>query len=109
MLNQKSMSDLNFDDQVMQRAYVNIQNAVNPVLQTEILDGILVTGVVIRSTNKALVPHGLGRAARGVLIVGASAPVPLPYMLPADQTSPSGAVMLSFSSGAGATISCWVF
>lgn len=109
MLTQKSMSELNLDDQVLQRFQVNVQNAVNPVLQTEILDGVLVTGITIRANNKALVPHGLGRPSRGVLLVAANAPTSLPYQVPADQTSPNGAVLLSFTSGAGATISCWVF
>lgn len=109
MLSQKSMTEIALESQELVRFQGNVATAVNAVLQAEILDGVLVPNVIVKSNNKALVPHGLGRRARGVLIVAANAPTSSFYMVPADQTSPEGAVVLSFSSGAGATISCWVF
>ncbi len=109
MLTQKSMSTLNFEDDAINRFQGNVQQPVDALLQTPILDGTLVTGQVIPASLKLLVAHGLGRRANGVLVVGANAAVSLPYMVPADQTSPNGSVVLSFTSGAGATISLWVF
>lgn len=109
MLTQKSMSTLNLGDDTLQRFQANIQTPVEALLQTPIVDGTLVTGQTIPASGKLTVAHGLGRRANGVLVVGASAQVSLPYMVPADQTSPNGAVVLSFTGGAGATVSLWVF
>lgn len=109
MLTQKSMSTLNLEDDSLQRFQHNVQIPMEALLQTPILDGTLVIGQTIPASGKLLVAHGLGRKANGVLVVGASAQVSLPYQVPAEQTSPNGAVMLSFTSGAGATVSLWVF
>lgn len=109
MLTTKNFVSIAHEDDDISRIQNNISNAVDPVLNTEIVDGILLTDLTIPASLKLVAPHGLGRPAQGYMVVYATAAVPAPYAVPADQTTPSGAVVLSFSSGAGAKISLWVF
>ncbi len=69
MLNQKSVTSLNLKDDTITRMQTNILDALNPLLQTPILDGVLVQGLTIPASGKLVVSHGLGRRALGVLIV----------------------------------------
>lgn len=109
MLTTKNFVSVSTQDDDVDRMQVNISNAVDPVLNTEILDGVLLTGLTIPASLKLVAAHGLGRPADGYAVVASSAAVSLPYAVAAEQTTPNGAVVLSFSSGAGAVISLWVF
>lgn len=109
MLNIKSLSQITTTEETENRIQGNIAAALNPVLQTPVLDGTLVERLVIPAGGKLTVAHGLGRPALGALVVDASAAVSNPYRLTADQTSPNGAAVLTFATGAGATVSLWVF
>lgn len=109
MLGLKQINQINVDDDKLSRIQQNIADALNPVLETPTLDCVLVTGLTIPAGGKLVVPHRMGRAALGVYVVLASAAVALPYALPADQTAPTGSIVLTFSSGAGAIVSLVVF
>ncbi len=109
MLIRKNVSQVGVEDEEIARVQTNITEAVDAVMATPILDGLLVQRVVIPTSGKLTVSHKLGRAAAGVMVVMASAAVSVPYALAADQTAPNGAIVLTFSTGAGATISLWVF
>ena len=109
MLTTKKLTTLQPKDDDSARLQNNISAALNPLLQTPILDGVLLTNLTIPASGKLVAAHGLGRTALGYMVVFSSAAVPAPYALPADQTSPANAIMLTFSSGAGAKINLWCF
>lgn len=109
MLSQKSLNQINVVDNTLSRIQNNTANALNPVLLTPIIDGVLAQRLTIPANGKLTVSHGLGRVALGAIVVLASAAVSTPTTLVADQTAPLGAIVLTFSSGAGATVNVWVF
>lgn len=109
MLTKKTTPTINVQDDKLSRIQDNITHTLDPVLQTEIIDGVLLVNLVIPASGFLVVPHGLGRRARGYIVVAANAAYSPPYAPVASQTSPNNAVMLQFSTGAGATISIWVF
>jgi hypothetical protein len=109
MITQKSFTAPITNNDDANRGFARVRDTLNPVLQTALLDGVLTASLTIPSSGKLVVPHGLGRTARGWLVTSANAAVALPYALSADQTSASNALVLTFSSGAGATVSLWVF
>ncbi len=109
MLTRKNLPQLNVEDDKLQRIQQNVSDTYDPALNTPILDGTLLQRQVIPTSLKLTLGHGLGRPAQGYIVVYADRALPAPYALQADQTNPNGALVLSFSSGAGATISIWVF
>lgn len=109
MLTTKTFVSVSHEDDDISRIQDNISNALDPVLETEILDGVLLPNQTIPGGGKLVAAHGLGRPAQGYMVVFASAAVSAPYAPPALQTTPNGAVVLQFDSGAGATISLWIF
>lgn len=109
MLPRKALVDFNANDGELNRFMHVVQEAVNPVLQTEVLDSNLIQSLVIPSTLKLTVPHGLGRRPLGFILAGTNANCGQPYALPADQTNAKGALVLTFPQGAGATVSVLVF
>jgi hypothetical protein len=109
MLSSKAMPTFVLKDEETQRIQQQQDAVLNSVLATPILDGRLIQGLTVPTSGPLVVPHGMNRRALGIFVVAASAAVSVPYQLPADQTSPTGAIMLRFTSGAGATISVWVF
>lgn len=109
MLTSKSLTQLTVTDNVLGRIQSNVAAVLNPVLQTPIVDGVLLQRKTIPASGKLTASHGLGRQALGAIVVLSSAAVAVPYVLPADQTAPNGAIVLTFASGAGATINLWVF
>lgn len=111
MLTQKSLAQFNVSDEQLSRSLDNVASALNPVLATPLLDGVLVGPLTVPASLVLTVPHGLGRPALGFLVVRASAPYGIPYATPgaSAQPSPNGAVVLTFSSGVGAALTFWVF
>lgn len=109
MLTRKTLPSINFEDEDIQRFEDNVAATLEPVLSTELIDGVLVKNLTIPASLVLTVPHGLGRRALGWIVVNANAATSNAYMVPTDQLSPNGSVVLRFTSGAGATISLWVF
>lgn len=109
MLSQKNLSQLNVDDDKLNRIQTNVATVLDPVLATPIIDGVLVQNLTIPASGVLVVPHNLGRKALGIMVVMASAAVSMPYALPANQGTPTGGIVLTFSSGAGALVNIWVF
>lgn len=111
MLTQKSVAQFNVEDEQLSRSLNNVASALNPVLETPLLDGVLVGPLVVPASLRLVVSHGLGRPARGFLVANATAAYGVPYATPgvAAQPSPNGAIVLTFPSGAGASITLWVF
>lgn len=109
MLPRKNLVDFNANDDELNRYMHTVADAVEPVLQTAVLDGNLIERQVVPATLKLVVPHGLGRRPRGFWLAASNANCGQPYALPADQTAPTGALVLTFPSGAGATVSVWVY
>lgn len=111
MLSQKSLAQFNVDDEQLSRSLDNVASALNPVLETPLLDGVLVGPLVVPASLLLTVPHGLGRPARGFFVANATAAYGVPFAVPgaAAQPSPNGAIVLTFPSGAGASLTFWVF
>lgn len=56
-------------DETISRIEANIENAISPIADTEILDGKFVEEVLTAgSSNSAEFPHGLGRNYRGMIL-----------------------------------------
>jgi hypothetical protein len=110
----QTLSGLDQNTQFLQR---NLQNAVNPVLVTPILDGNLLMAQKIQPdpTDTAgikgvlTVGHGLGRTPKGYLVVASTAAYSQPYSVTSEQLLPDQQLYLHFLTGAGAVISLWVF
>jgi hypothetical protein len=109
MLTQQSFSEINVDDDELSRVQRNVSTAVNPVLATPIINGVLIENQVIPSTGKLVLAHRMGRVPLGFIVVRASAEVSYPYALAAEQYAPTSVIVLTFSTGAGASVSVWVF
>lgn len=109
MITQKTLNQVNISDSTLARFQLNVASALNPVLLAQVLDGRLIQNLTIPASGKLVVPHGFGRPALGVQVVMASAATSVPYALSADQTAPNGSIVLTFTTGAGAVVSVWVF
>lgn len=91
------------------RGFRDVAVALNPVLTTPLINGNLVTSLTIPASGKLVVAHKLGRPARGFFVTNADANVSQPYAVAADQKTPNGGIVLTFDTGAGATVDVWVF
>lgn len=109
MLTTKTFAAVTTQDPTLTKVQSNLSTVLNPVLQTSLLDGVLLQNQTITTGGKLVASHGLGRAAQGVIVVMANATVSTPYAIANEQTTPTGAIRLTFDTGAGATVSLWVF
>lgn len=109
MLTQTSLNIFNLEDDKINRAFQAVITAVDPVLKTPVLNGVLVSALVIPPSGDLVVSHGLGRPARGYMIVYANGATSVPYVTATKQYNANNALVLTFGTGAGVTVSIWVF
>lgn len=109
MLTTKALKPLLVKDVQTNKAHDQIAAALNPVLATPILDGVQLIAQKIGANGKLVASHNLGRAATSWHVGASNAPTSVPYAVPADQKAPTQAVVLTFATGAGATITLWVY
>ena len=57
----KAFTTLNFPDQQINRFQDNVQNALSPVLASDIIGGSLLSGIAVVAGTPLVVNHGLGR------------------------------------------------
>lgn len=81
------------------------QQALRELIDVEILKGRLIEGVSLVNGETTIVKHGLGREARGYLIVAKDAPVTGDYL----EISPRSKSEIHITSASDATVSLWVF
>lgn len=77
------------------------------VIESTILRGRLVSATILNGDTSATVPHGLGRAHLGGMVVSQTAAASV-YVEPADDTT-TVTVTASAAVGADTTITLWVF
>lgn len=89
-----------FADDSVNRFQQNVKNTLDPITKTPIIDGILITGIVL-TTTATNVPHKLGRQ-------------PLMWII-ADQNTTTtvkrtawDATTITLISGATCTVNLWV-
>ena len=109
MLPIKTFQTINAAEQNLQFIQRNVQNALNPVLGTAILDGVLVQNMKIPSSGQLNVGHNLGRAPQGYFVVSSTGAYSPPYSVTSEQLTPNTQLVLHFTTGAGSVVSIWVF
>lgn len=88
----------------------NVGAVLNPLLNIPVVNGNLITSLVVPASLILTVPHGLGRVPLGYFVVSASGDYGNPpWSLSGDQTNATRNLILRFSSGAGVTLKLWVF
>lgn len=81
-----------------------LSKVFNSILSKEILDGRLITGIVLSSSGTNEVDHGLGKPIRGWVVVAKNANANI-Y----DSVSSTPNATLILTATANVTISLWVF
>lgn len=79
---------------------------INPVLDNPLVDGLLLTGVVLSLGSPTTINHKLGRKLQGWILVGINAAAVI-YDSQASNQSPQ--LTLILNSSAACTVSLWVF
>ena len=100
----RGLLKINPTDPQLARIQDNIDTVLRQILLCPIIDGTLVTGIALTTTNKD-VAHGLGRTYQGYIIVGQDAAGVIYSPTGADKTK---YVRLRTSTGT-ANVSIWVF
>jgi len=100
-----SIARVQTDSRELNQFQSQVISSVNPVLQNPIVNGTLLSGIVVASGSNTI-NHGLGRALIGWIIVRNNASVTF-YDTQVSNTSPDRTLLLT-ASGA-ATISLYVF
>lgn len=106
MLLVKSVAQIQIPDVIVNRVQQNIANAVNPVLITPIIDGILVKGVNVSATAATPVKHGLGRTQVSQIVVNSS---PGFIQVRQDPTAPSSQNYVTLLASSTGVIDLWIF
>tara|TARA_R100001244_G_scaffold122099_1_gene91751 strand:+ start:1619 stop:1966 length:348 start_codon:yes stop_codon:yes gene_type:complete len=107
---QRQQSD-DFDLQQMQS---NLESVSKQSFSSEIVQGVLLTGIAIRQGSTVKVDHTLGRAWKGFMIVNNTPISGFLYSAYYDDTVTANKTLTiplqgMGSAGARATISLWVF
>ena len=81
----------------------NISDAINPILKTELIDGRLITSLIV-GTSATAVNHGLNRKANGYIVVSSSVAANFFDNVPSADTK-----SFNLTASAATTVSLWVF
>ena len=68
-MGKKAFKKLHFPDQTVRKLQSNVENALAPIINSDILDGVLLKNVDLRFDRINEINHGLGRAPQGWIIV----------------------------------------
>jgi hypothetical protein len=88
-----------------QRALDAQAQAINSVLDTEIIRGRLVEDIELVSGETTIVKHGLGRQPNGYIIVWKSAAVTGDYTTASSRPTTE----MNLTASSTATVSLWIF
>lgn len=83
----------------------HVQTALIPVFRSDILDGRLVEDVAFPLAAPVLVPHGLGRAYKGYILVRGPGGVTVGE----SGANPDSSLFISLEASNQAVASLWVF
>lgn len=83
----------------------NVEQAIKPIINSQIVDGVLVKNIVIVSGTEKFVEHKLGREPIGFIVVRKRANA----IIWDDQDNNTNKRTFSLNSSANVTIDAWIF
>lgn len=92
---------------VVQKAHEESVSAINSLLSKPFADHVIIDDVVLTAATTVKIPHGLGRPARGYIVVSTDTAIDLPINKKADNTRPQHELWLQ--SATTATVSLLIF
>lgn len=101
---QKTIRKIRVKDAELEAVQTNFAQVMIPVLKSDIIDGVLVTDIVL-STGANRVPHTLSRVPLGWVIVDRNAAATV-HRTPTGITD---SLTMALTASAPITISIWVF
>ena len=93
-------------DPDLNRVQERLQDALMPVMDSSILDGILITGQDLASGTTSIISHKLGRPIKGWVVVGKNAAQHV-YDVQSSNDNPDK--FLYLTAGGTVTVDLWVF
>ncbi len=69
----KAFKTVSTESDDLQKVQRNVAEAIGPLLSSQVVDGLLITGVRLESGQLNVVFHGLGRELTGWIVVGQDA------------------------------------
>lgn len=100
----KAFKTLQMDDDKLSRFQDNVEEAIRPVIQKQIIDGVLLQDVSLTSGQDNNVSHKLGRIPIGYIPVKKSAQSTI-----WDETSTAPSSLLNLHCSTSCVVSLWVF
>lgn len=102
----KALKKLNSNNTELARFENLVREALGPIIRSNVIDGVLLSGVALKSGQANPVNHGLGRVLQGWIIVGKSSSADI-WDSQASNDLPSRTVLLNCS--ADVTVNLWCF
>lgn len=102
----KAYKKFRSDDSELNELQENVQDVLTPVINSQVIDGVLLKNVVLDSTLNNIVEHRLGRAPEGWILVRKRAQSTI-WDLQDSNVTPSRTLILKCS--ANVTVDLWVF
>ena len=93
-------------DKVIDQLQKNIEQAINPIINSQIVDGILLKDVCLEALKANLVTHKLGRPALGYIVVRKRADSRI-WDIQDDNINKSTTIAITCSHNV--TVDLWVF
>ena len=98
----KSLKKIASDDRAVNQLQENMEQAINPVLKSQIIDGIIIKDVEVLTGTPKTINHLLGRAITGYAVIKRNASSQI-------WDSANDKRTLTLNSSANVTINLWVF
>ena len=103
----KSFNTISTKDDDLALVQRNVEDALNPVLISKMVDGNLLVGVSVTGNVPTILGHRLGRPVTGLLVVKARGPNHVMLKLNAATLQPT--INCSVTPSATGVIDVWVF
>jgi len=98
----KDFKKIIIEDRITRQLQENVQQAITPIINSEIIDGLIIKDIEVLTGTKKVISHKLGRTPNGFAIVKRNA----------NSTVWNGTIdkkTIELNSSANVTISLWVF
>jgi len=93
-------------DPDLNRVQSRLQDTLMPVMDSSIIDGLLITDQALASGTTSIISHGLGRKIKGWIVVGKNAAQHV-YDVQSSNDNPDK--FLYLTAGGTVTVDLWVF
>jgi len=98
----KDFKKVRSDDRIINQVQDNIEQAINPIINSEIINGLIIKDIEVLTGTVLTISHRLGRTPNGFAIVKRNA----------NSTVWNGIIdkkTIELNSSANVTITLWVF